>query len=47
VRSKGLFPIGNDFRVANVGYRIGVRRTLDGWRIATLSTVAYPRPASR
>jgi hypothetical protein len=46
VRSKGLFPIGSDFLIANVGYRIGVRRTPDGWRIARLSTVAYPRPAS-
>ncbi|MGD0698264.1 MAG: nuclear transport factor 2 family protein [Trebonia sp.] len=45
VRSKGLFPVGTDFRVANVGYRIGVRRTPDGWRIANLRTVAYPRPA--
>ena len=34
VRSKGLFPIGSDFLIANVGYRIGVRRTPDGWRIA-------------
>lgn len=45
VRSKGLLPLGTDFRIASIGYRIGLRRTAEGWQIATLGLVMYPRPA--